>query len=424
MVDRSKAPTLQPIEELQIPEPAKEHLDNGIEVYRLNIGDQQVVQMEMIFRAGRWYEPKELVSNLTARMLKEGTTKHSSAEIADKIDFYGAELSTKNGVDRSTIQLTCLAKHFDKMVALIHELLTESTFPNRELSTITLNQQQKLQLNLQKNDYLANNHFQSALYGDHHPYGYSATPQQYDDIDREELQAFFQSHYTANNCFIIIAGNAPEESVKTLNQQLGGENWVSDSTRHVPDHSLTPYNTYKHHLEGPQHLQSAICMGMPLIDKTHPDYPKLSVLNTVFGGYFGSRLMGNLREKNGYTYGVHSRLVSHERSGHLKIETEVGTDVKDKAIHEIYSEMERLQNEKIPEEELRMVRNYLQGMMLNQLDGPFRIARTLTSIYTHNLDIDYLYKLIDTIKHITSDELSELAIRYLDEANMYEVAIG
>jgi len=424
MMDRSKAPTLQPIQELDIPEPVKQKLDNGIDVYRLNIGDQQVVQMEMIFRAGRWYEPKELIANLTARMLKEGTTKRSSAEIAEKIDFYGAELATTNGVDRSSIKLTCIARHFEKMVTLIHELLTESVFPNRELSTISLNQQQKLQLNLQKNDYLANNYCQSALYGDHHPYGYSVTPEQYDDINREELLSFFQSHYTADNCFIIMAGNAPDESIKTLNDHLGGKNWVSDSTLRVPDHSQTPYTIQKHHPEGPQHLQSAICMGMPLINKTHPDYPRLSVLNTIFGGYFGSRLMGNLREKNGYTYGIHSRLVSHENSGHMKIEAEVGTDVKDKAIKEIYKEMKRLREEKAPDEELRMVRNYLQGMMLNQLDGPFRIAKTLSSIYTYNLDIDCLYKLIDTVKHITADELCELANQYFIEANMYEVAVG
>ncbi len=424
MVDRTQAPPLQEIEALHIPQPEVNVLSNGINVYRLHIGEQNVVQMQLIFRAGRWFEPQRLVANLTAKMLREGTSHHTSAEIANKIDYYGADLDTSSGFDRATVKLTCLSKYFDDMAGLIYELVTEAAFPEKELHNIALNQQQKLQLNLEKNDYLARKTLQKVLYGDRHPYGYAPQPQEFGDINKNELLAFFQHHYTADNCFIILAGDAPESAVETLDEKLGHKSWQAASHWQVPQKKANPSSELKQHHEGPQHLQSAICMGMPLFNKTHEDYHKMTVLNTVLGGYFGSRLMANLRERNGYTYGVHSSLVSYEGGGHLQIETEVGADIKENAIGEIYKEIQRLQDQKLDNQEMTMVRNYLQGMMLYRLDGPFRLAQTLKNLYTYKLDINYLYNLIDEIQTITPEELQKLANQYLVKDHFYEIAIG
>lgn len=422
MRDRTEAPALQPIQDLQITEPEVITLDNGIPVYRIHTDEQKVARMEIIFQAGRWVEPQKLVAALTARMLKEGTHNRSSSEIANIIDFYGADLKANAGHDRSSLVLTTLTKHFGEMTQLIRELLIESNFPERELNNITHNMQQKLQLNLQKNEYLTQKKFQSALYGDNHPYGYMIQTGDFDNIEREQLVSFYEKCYTADNCFIIVAGNVGDELIKQLNNELG--DWRQYKSFESVAKTISPHKKNQQHLEGPQHLQSAISMGLPLFNKTHPDYHKLTVLNTILGGYFGSRLMGNLREQNGYTYGIHSSLISYEHGGHLKIATEVGADVKTDAIKEIYKEIERLQQEPVPEQELKMVKNYLQGMMLNKLDGPFRLAQTIKSLYIYNLNINYLYSLIHTIKTIESEELQYLANRYLIEDQLYEIVVG
>ena len=181
---------------------------------------------------------------------------------------------------------------------------------------------------------------------------------------------------------------------------------------------------YRQSIEKEGALQSAIRIGKLMFNKTHPDFQSLQVLNTVYGGYFGSRLMSNIREDKGYTYGIGSGLVSLQHGGYFFITTEVGVDVTAKAIKEIYFEMDRLRKEKITTDELQLVKNYLLGTFLRSVDGPFAMADRFKGILNYNLGYDYFDRYIATIRAVSASDLMGLANTYFDKDSMIELVVG
>jgi predicted Zn-dependent peptidase len=176
------------------------------------------------------------------------------------------------------------------------------------------------------------------------------------------------------------------------------------------------------HKEGA--LQSAIRIGRRIITRSHPDYPGLSVLNTLLGGYFGSRLMSNIREDKGYTYGIGSAVVSLSAAGYFFISTEVGADVTSAALDEIYKEVELLRREAVDQEELAMVRNYMMGSFLKGIDGPFALIDRFKTIHLSGLDYDYFDRYLRTLESIGPEELKDLAVRYFDRNDLCELVVG
>ncbi|MCY7291959.1 MAG: insulinase family protein, partial [Ferruginibacter sp.] len=170
-------------------------------------------------------------------------------------------------------------------------------------------------------------------------------------------------------------------------------------------------------------VQGAIRIARPFLNRHHPDFMKVSVLNTVFGGFFGSRLMSNIREDKGYTYGIHSYVQNHIHNSAWMISTEAGKDVCEATIEEIYKEMKLLREDLVDEEELMLVRNYLIGTILGDLDGPFQIMGRWKNLILNNLDGDYFYRSIETIKTISAEDLRDLAKKYLNPEDFYELVV-
>ena len=161
-----------------------------------------------------------------------------------------------------------------------------------------------------------------------------------------------------------------------------------------------------------------------MISSTHVDYAGMQVLNTVFGGYFGSRLMSNIREDKGYTYGIGSSVVPLRKEGYFCISSEVGVDVRAAAVNEIYLELKRLRTELVPESELNLVRNYMLGSFQRNIDGPFSLADRFKSILTAGMGYEYYTRYLETIQNITAEELLRLASTHLHEDSLYELVVG
>jgi len=170
-------------------------------------------------------------------------------------------------------------------------------------------------------------------------------------------------------------------------------------------------------------VQGSIRIARPFPNRHHPDFMKVAVLNTIFGGFFGSRLMTNIREDKGYTYGIHSYLQNNIHDSAWMVSTEAGRDVCEAAIKEVYAEMEDLREEIVDEEELQLVRNYMIGIILGDLDGPFQILSRWKNIILNNLDEKYFYNSIHTIKTISAEEIRELARKYLNPEAFYELVV-
>ncbi|HRI19724.1 MAG TPA: pitrilysin family protein, partial [Panacibacter sp.] len=348
-------------------------LDNGVPVYAVDAGETDVLQIEWVFYAGNWYEDKNIVAATTNYMLKNGTKNKSAFAVNEHFEYYGAYLNRSCYNETATLTLHCLNRHVNTLLPVVAELLTESILPEEELTTYKQNQQQKLEVSLKKCEFVAGREIDKLLFGFNHPYGIYTCKEDYDALQREELLQFYKQYYTYGNCILFVAGKLPADIQEQLNNNFGQLPFNRQSVS-VVMHEPRPAAEKKHHIINDENgVQSAIRIARPFPNRHHPDFIKVQVLNNIFGGYFGSRLMSNIREDKGYTYGIHSYLQNHIQQSAWLVSTEAGRDVSGATITEIYKEMERLCKEPVQEDELHLVRNYMIGSILGDLDGPFQI---------------------------------------------------
>lgn len=423
-MNRAIAPVTKKIESLLLPPVQQEQLDNGVPVYMINSGEQEVVKIEFLFRAGKWYENNNLISDFTNRMLREGTSTKSAKQIADEFDYHGANVQYSAGFEIAGVALFSLTSKAELLFPLLHEVLTDASFPQSELDTIINNRKQRLKVELKKNDFVANRYFVSALYGQQHPYGRVTRFEDFDHITVSTLREFYKKYYHTDNLLIIISGKFGKSLFNSLNRIFGGNNWKGPPAHRNITYSIESSPQLIHHTEKPNSVQTAVLVGNISINKHHPDFVKLSVLNTLFGGYFGSRLMTNIREEKGYTYGIHSSLISYPHSGFIEISSEVGKQVREAALREIEFEINRLRNEPVSEEELQTVKNYMSGNIMRSIDGALKFSDTLKGLLLYEQNTDYIHRLLKTIQETTPAQLHELANRYFDFSKMYKVTVG
>jgi len=421
MLNREQAPDFKQVSTINFIHPEKKALDNGVPVFTIYSGEQDLVRIEFIFENVNWKLEKPLQAIAVSALINNGTNKLTSKEIAEQIDFYGAFFQTEYVQDQSSVTLYTLNKHLKSVLPIVKDVLSESQFPQQELDIYIQNQKQKLQVNLKKNDILARKEFAHALFGDT-AYGVNIQAEHYDALKREDLTEYFKAAYSPNNCTIIVSGKFDEASFNLLNDAFGKDWEKSNAVKNSFDFAATAKQTI--YTEKPEALQSAIRIGQLAINRKHEDFSGLQILNTVLGGYFGSRLMNNIREDKGYTYGIGSGISSLQQAGYLFISTEVGADVCAAALTEIYKEIDILKNELIGEEELNLVRNYMLGSMLGSLENVFSHADKFKNIYFSGLDYDYYTRYIEKVKTITAEELLALANKYLTKENFTEVVIG
>ena len=262
------------------------HLDNGVPVYIINEGEQEVLKLELMFKAGKWFEQKNLVADLTNRMLREGTARLNNKQIADAFDYYGANITTGASFEAAGIVLYSLTKQVKKVLPVLHEILTEPSFPERELDTIIANRKQKLLVDLKRNEFLSNRNFVSALFGQQHPYGRVTEPEHLNSIRVDDLKGFFKKYYNATNLIIMLSGRFEEGLLKDLNNYFGNKAWNGAKAEGDITFEMQQSSELIHHTEKKDSVQSAIVAGNVSINKTHPDFLKLSVLNTGFRGLF------------------------------------------------------------------------------------------------------------------------------------------
>jgi zinc protease len=422
MLNRKIAPAVSDTHHLELPEPRLVTLDNGIPVYVLDFPDQEIVKIEVVFRAGRPEEQKRMVSRACARLLREGTSKRAGAEIAEFIDFYGGTLSIPGNLDTSNFTLFSLKKYTRELIPLFAEILTEPSFPQTELDTFIRTGVQDLLVELGKVEILAYRKITEQIFGENHPYGYNSTAADYQALTREDLLQFYNEWYTPENCIVFASGRIDEEVIGLLNQHLGQ---TQRSGKKADFQSvITDTKSQKTHISMPESLQMAIKIGRRTFNKHHPDSNGLFILNTILGGYFGSRLMMNIREKRGFTYNIYSSHDTYLSDGCFYIATEVNKDKAKATIKEIYAELKNLREKPVDNQELLMVRNYLLGMMLNGLDGPLNTSDVVKSMILEQLPADAYAKTVETIRTITPAEIQELANKYLQPDDLWVVTAG
>jgi zinc protease len=424
IIDRTKQPQIKSFKKAVLLKPAKYKLDNEIPVFAFNAGTQDVVKIQFAFRAGSWFQSEVLTAFTTNKLIIEGSKKHKAAELASQIDFYGAYIELKAEKDMAYVSLYTQNKHLKNTLPILEEIIRQPVFPENELKTFLQNQKQDYMIDCNKVNFIARSKFNELIFGKDHPYGRNAEVEDFDKVKTANLLAFHKKFYTAENCTVIISGRVNHETINGLNCYFGDDRWMQKKEIKIPQYKISTSKTRENLIVKEKVSQSSLRIGKILFNKTHPDFHGLQVLNTLLGGYFGSRLMTNIREDKGFTYGIGSAVVSLNHAGFFFITSEVGVDVCNRAIEEIYHEIKKLRTEKISKNELDLVRSYMTGNFLRSIDGPFAIADRFLGIYEYGLSYDYYDKLINTIKTITPAQLAELAEKHLREDSMIELVVG
>lgn len=422
-LDRTVAPSIRKIDRFNIIEAQKYKLDNGNCVYVINNGDQDIFKIDFIFPAGNWFQSGPLVAFASNNQISEGTISKSAVEIANTFDFYGAYTNFSVDKDNAGVGLLILKKYAKQVLPLFHEVITQPSFKESELEIFCNKHKQIFEIEQSKVKNLARVKLSHMVFGDDHPYGYMVQKDDFDNLSSEKLKKHFIDNYYLSEAKIVISGKITQDDISLVNQYFGQDKVKSKPTE-INKYPIVSAKERVCYIEKPDAVQSAIRIGKFFPNKHDPDYTGLTLLNVILGGYFGSRLMKNIREEKGFTYGINSLLVSFIRSGYMAITTEVGTNVTSQAVAEIYKEIKKLQTELVPADELERVKNYMLGETVRMFDGPFAQADSFISILDYDLGYDYYYNFINELNRITSDDILQLARKHLKEEDFYQVVVG
>ncbi len=425
MLDRTTRPTVNSLTDFDIQKPECVIMPNGLPLSILRAGNADVVRMDILIGAGIWHQEKPLQALFANRMLREGTKSMTSVEISEKLDFYGAWVELSTSMNYNFLTLYSLNKHFAHTLSVVADMIKSPIFPEAEMQVTIENNRQQFLVNSTKVDVMARKEFSRALFGKNHPCGRHAVLEDYECLTTEHLKDFYHRYYHSGNCSIFLSGNISEIIIHQVRDELGSSPWGSMH----PCEPLSPlpmpdYEGRRIILEHPTAVQSSLRLGCPLVDRAHPDFAALKVLVTVLGGYFGSRLMSNIREEKGYTYGINASIASFPFQGYLAIGTETDNEYVEPCVREIKYEMRRLQEELIPEQELSMVKNYMIGEMCRNYEDPFSLSDAWIFVKTAGLENNFFQTLAEKIRCVEAEELRDLAIRYFQPENMIEVVAG
>ncbi len=427
MLDRRTPPPVHDALEFQyaLPPIHREALSNGLPLYWLSAGVQDVVEIDWVFPAGVWWEPKPAVAHATAGLLKNGTARRSAQAVHDAVEGLGATLKVAAGDDWATVTLYTLTKHLPVLLPLVREVIEEASFPEDEVRLHKQNAVQRLLVSLRECDFVANQRIDALLFGEAHPYGRYSKAEKIEALTREDLVAFHKDRYDLGRVQIFAGGAIGDREVRLLNEVFGSAPVTPriQAEAEVAYSAAAPSDRVQRIVNDPAGVQGAIRIGRLFPNRHHPDFAPMIVLNTLMGGYFGSRLMSNIREDKGYTYGIYSSLSPLQRAGSMVIHTEAGRDVCEAAVAEVWKELEHLQQEPVPEDELLLVKNYLLGGLLGDLDGPFQLLGRWRSLLLNGFDADRFDENVRIYKSIAAPELQALAQRYYNREDFYEIVV-
>lgn len=386
-----------------------------------------LVKIEIVLNRGRHVEQKKLSSRFCARMLKEGTQIRNQDDINDFFDFYGAHFNVQYHLDYASFSLVCLTKYCRKLIPLVFEIITKPEFNSTDLKRLKKRAKSKLKLSLADNDALSFRILTEKIFGSQHAYGYNSTLEDIDRIRVEDLEAFHQTFYCKPNFKIFLSGSVSPDIKNDLLahiHQLPEQRFFSDRSAEYsiedPFHPDVVYlkNDYAFN------TQSSIKMGKRIIQRNHADYIPVHFTNTLLGGFFGSRLMQNIREKEGLTYNIYSDLEPMKHDAYFMIGTDIKTENIDKVIQMIYQEMGLLEQELIPDQELRMVRNYIKGYLLSSLDGVFSKAEIVKILTLEEMPVSWIYDFFDRLDEIKAEDIPDLVKKYLKKEELFTVVVN
>lgn len=419
----TSAPEFRDIEKIDFLPVEQHQLNNRVPVSILRAGSQEVTKIDIEFPAGAIQAGIPLIASTTANLMQEGTLTKSSVEISEKIDFLGAFLNSQTFHHNTVFTFLCLTRHLPQMLEIVHEIITRPSFPEHEYDLYLQKKYEEFVFEGEKVKTIASRAFSETIFGAEHPYGKQLKKEHFDTISLSQLREFHASHYRPEMARIFVAGQPGDQLIPLLNQYFGQTPQKHiEAEPQVPE--VTPLANKILHINKEGAMQTAIRIGRPLFNNHHPDFIPLQILNTLLGGYFGSRLMTSVREEKGLTYGIGSFIMPLKQSGIWGISSEVAGESRQKAIDAIFEEFKILQTHLVPDDELNMVKRYMMGELLRNFDGPFSTADIYRTLQEYDMDFSFYEKMISIIRNISSAQIKDLANKYLNPKDFWTVTAG
>lgn len=414
-IDRTKKPLPGEPKNISFPDYFDTILDNGIRLIVIENNKLPLVTGRFVFFSGSVYDNGNSgLASLTADLITKGTSKMTAPEIFENVEFLGASISSGCDSDASYLNFHTLKKHFPKVMNIACSLINDSIFPEKEVEDVKFLRINSLLLFSDQGEYLVNKLFREKIYSgtpyEKKPEGIKSTIEK---ITRDDITGFYNKYYRTNNLAIAMIGNInPDDALAIVNENFPAD--VKSKVEYINSIEPVPIEkTGVHIVKKKGAVQSDICMGHLSVRKNNPDYINLTVLNTLLGGYFTSRINKNLREKNGYTYGARSSFNWKRITGDFSVDTNVNNSVTGKAVKEIIKEIDIIRNHKVSHDELENVKNYICGSFPLQLETPNTIAAKVLNLIIYEMNKDFYNTYISKVMDVTAEDLLSSAQKYL-----------
>jgi predicted Zn-dependent peptidase len=418
MLNRTHTPKLQEIDKIDFVKPQIFDISQEVKLYFMKEVPNETARLDLYFNAGTIKGDIGIASFVNG-MLLSGTKDKTSVQINNEIDALGGFFESGVSNENAVVTVYSLRENVLPILQLLKDVIQNLEFHEHEVEELISDRRQKFRVNMEKVSFLAQRGFQQRLFNDS-AYGRIANESDFDDISVAKLKRYFSDNYLNGLNKVVVVGDLSQDEVDQIIDLIGS--WASKT--------INIFEKDIKNLKGSVHIvkdgaiQTAIRVGRTLFNKQHEDYNDFLILNTILGDYFGSRLMSNIREDKGYTYGIGTMVAELHETGYFLIATEVGKEVKDATLKEIQFEINRLQNELVPKEELDLVKNYMLGQLLKSADGPYSMMDLFLSVEPFGLDLDYYNKSIESLNSITPKRIQELAKKYLNWNDMTVVSAG
>jgi predicted Zn-dependent peptidase len=419
MLDRRTPPNFSTEFQFNLPSPEIIALKDNLSLVWLKEIQQDIVKVDFVFEAGKWHEPKKGVSYFTGHMLEKGTSNFTSEKIASVLDQQGAQLEISSGADFTSVSLYSLTKNFEAVLPLVIEILSVPSFPEDEFALVSSIFLDTLKVNNEKNGFVASRIFNKNVFGGNHPYGRYLEEADINAISTTDLRSFFLNSFSPIE--IYVTGNLNKHQFSLLTNEI---NRLRNQSKKMPSIIDSVGGLVAEKIVWDKSLQSAIKIGKKTINRSHADYPGMLLANHILGGYFGSRLMKNIREEKGLTYGIHSSVTSYLNSGVFSISTETNKNKADQTISEIEKEIEKLLSVPVDKTEVGTAKNHFLGNLQLEVSNPFAVTEKLKNIRLNKLPASYYQDLYKAIIVASDSDILRITNEYLSPASFHLAVVG
>lgn len=424
-VDRTTAPAVSEIGRMAVKRPVTMTLDNGVELTVLDSGEMEINRLTVMTDGGVTEAPMAEIAMVTPDALREGTTTRSGADIANVLEDNGAWVKSLGHMHHTTLTTFSLNSRFDDVLPVVLDMLENPTFPEREVASIVDRAAARMEVNLSRVGYHASMELERLVKGANHPSVKEATPEQIRNIGPDALREWHSRTLAPGHCRVFLSGRVDDRMVERVERAFGARQGRGEGVEPLYVSHTPSGNHERVFVERPGALQSAVAMGCSTISRESEDYVDLRIAVMALGGYFGSRLMANIREDKGYTYGIGAALLGGREGAMVQISTEAGNEYRDAVVDEVLIELERLKDAStFGADELDRLKRHLMTSLASTLDTPFTMMEYYENMVLSSTPADYFERQQRAIRAIDGERIARVAQKYLKAEDFYTVIAG